>query len=250
MKILILDIETFPNLSWTWGLWQQNIAPNQVVKGQRVASYAAKWLGDKRVFFDSVYHSSEKHMLQGMHKLLDGADVVVHQNGERFDVPMLNTEFIKHGMKPPSPFKQVDLLKVSKQKFRFPSNKLEYVVKALKLGEKIKENVTFELWTECMEGKAKAWERMKRYNIHDTILAERLYKVYLPWVPNHPNRNSYADLKAPVCPHCGSKHLHKRGHAVASHLRYQAYECQDCGARFRDNRPLNGGKKLRYVTVR
>lgn len=189
-------------------------------------------------------------MLKGIHKLLDEADVVVHQNGKKFDIPMLNTEFVKHGMKPPSPYKQVDLRDTSKQQFRFPSNKLEYIAPALGVGHKIKQNITFELWLQCLEGDELAWKRMERYNKQDVRLAERVYKKYLPWIKNHPHYGSYGK-DAEVCPNCGGKHLHRRGTTVANLKRYPRFQCQNlgCGRWFRSNNSIPKTRIARYVGI-
>lgn len=247
MRILILDIETFPNLCWTWGLWQQNVAPSQVVRGQYVACWAAKWLGESGIHFASVQDGT-KEMLHGIHALLDEADVVVHQNGKRFDIPMLNTEFIKNGIKPPSPFKQVDLKETSKRQFRFPSSKLEYIVKALSLGEKVKTD--FELWTACMKGDDKAWRLMEKYNKQDVVLTEKLYKTYLPWITNHPNQGSYGPIRE-VCPNCAGRHIERRGYAVANLKQYPKLHCLNphCGRWFRSNMAVPNKKVVRYVGI-
>jgi hypothetical protein len=246
MRILLLDIESFPNVSYTWGLWNQNIAPSQLVKPQEVASWCAKWYGETEIMFDSVHHSSKKHMMKGIHKLLDEADVVIHFYGSKFDIPMLNTEFVKMGMLPPSPYKQVDLKKVTKDKFRFPSGKLEHVAPAVDVGSKIKTD--FDLWKQCMAGDDVSWEKMKAYNIQDVLLLERLYKKYLPWIGNHPNQGAHApDGPELVCPTCGGKHLQRRGFRVVRLLKYPQFQCQGCGSWFRSNIAIPNKKVARYV---
>lgn len=250
MNILTLDIETAPNKVWTWGLYNQFVSPSQVIEGHSVLCWAAKWLGDARMMYDSVFNSSPKQMIKRIHKLLDHADVVVHQNGESFDIPMLNTEFVKMGMMPPSPFKQVDLKRVSRKKFRFPSSKLEYLATALDLGEKLKDDVRFELWIKCMAKDPKAWAIMEKYNKQDVVLAERLYLKYLPWIKNHPHYGSYgADPE--VCPNCGGKHVQRRGYAVASLKRYPRFQCQNpkCGRWFRSNIAVPNEKIPRYIGI-
>src|ERR1700675_110238 len=98
MKILLLDIETAPNLGYVWDLWNTTMYPKQVVSGHYVLCWAAKWHSEKGMLWDSVRNSSPKEMLKGMHKLLNEADVVVSYYGTRFDIPMLNSEFLKAGM--------------------------------------------------------------------------------------------------------------------------------------------------------
>lgn len=247
MRILLLDIETAPNLAYVWQLWDQNIGPKQVVSGTYVLCWAAKWYGEDDIMFDSIHQSKEREMLKGIHNLLDEADVVVHFYGSAFDIPMLNSEFVKHGMKPPSPYKQVDLKKICSDRFRFPSNKLEYVVKTLKVGEKI--DTDFKLWTGCLKGDEKSWELMEKYNKNDTILLEGVYDKLMPWIKNHPNHGAFGDNKE-VCTNCGGNHLHRRGVAIAHLLKYPRFQCQDCGTWFRSNLAIPNKKKIkRFVSV-
>ena len=226
LKILLLDIESSPNTAHVWGLWQQNVSINQLMESSYVLCYAAKWLGQKDVLFDSVHQSRPKTMLKGIHGLLNDADAVVHYNGTKFDIPTLNKEFLLHRFNPPSPYKQIDLLRVVRSNFRFPSNKLDYVAQRLGLGKK-HEHEGHELWVKCMNGDKDAWKRMEQYNIQDVVLLESLYNALRPWIKSHPNHNLFADDH--VCPNCASTRLQKRGTAISSTGTYQRYQCSSCG---------------------
>jgi DNA polymerase elongation subunit (family B) len=227
MKILLLDIETSPNTAHVWGLWQQNVSINQLMESSYVLCYAAKWLGEDDIYFDSVHQSKPKTMLKGIHALLESADAVIHYNGTKFDIPTLNKEFLLTKLLPPSPYKQIDLLRVVRSNFRFPSNKLDYVSQRLGLGKK-HAHEGHDLWVKCMNGDKDAWKRMEEYNIQDVVLLESLYDNLLPWIKNAPNRNLYQDITG--CPTCGSTHLQKRGTAVSTTGSYQRYQCRGCGS--------------------
>ena len=226
MKILLLDIESSPNTAHVWGLWQQNVSINQLMESSYVLCYAAKWYGDKEVMFDSVHKSRPKTMLKGIHGLLNDADAVVHYNGTKFDIPTLNKEFLLHSFNPPSPYKQIDLLRVVRSNFRFPSNKLDYVAQRLNLGKK-HEHEGHELWVKCMNGDKDAWKRMEKYNVQDVVLLENLYGHLLPWIKSHPNHNLFSD--GHVCPNCSSSSLQRRGTAISATGTYQRYQCRSCG---------------------
>ncbi len=227
MKILLLDIETAPNIVYTWGLRDQNISINQIEQSGYVMCYAAKWYGQKGIKFVAGHHHGHKKMLKSMHELLDEADVVVHYNGQSFDIPTLNKEFIIHKMKPPAPYKQVDLYRVGKANFRFQSHKLDYITQALDLGAKIRHEGQ-DLWTKCMKGDRGAWGRMKKYNIGDVVLLEKLYDRVKPWIKGHPNHSTYKMIAA--CPPCGSTSLQRRGTAINAKGAYPRFQCRDCGA--------------------
>ena len=240
MKILLLDIETSPNIAHVWGLWNNNVSINQLMESSNVLCWSAKWYGSKEVEYDSVQESGRKIMIRRMHHHLDQADVVIHYNGKRFDIPTLNKEFLLEKLGPPSPYKQIDILETVKRKFRFPSNKLDYVAQRLGLGSKAKHE-GHTLWVKCMAGDAKAWKTMKKYNIQDTKLLEKVYDVVLPWIDHHPNRALYSETQSThACPNCGSKNLTKRGQATTPAGTWQRYVCGGCGKWSR-------GEKIRSV---
>lgn len=182
MKILLLDIETTPLQVYTWGLWDQNIGINQIIKSTEMMCFGAKWLGQKSVTFKSVHHDGKKTMLEELHKLMDEADVLVGWNSAAFDHKHINREFLENGMTPPSPTKDLDLMTITKANFQFPSNKLDYVAQKLGVGSKVKHS-GFELWIKCMDGDDKAWREMKKYQIQDVQLLDSLYDILLPWFP-------------------------------------------------------------------
>lgn len=240
MKILLLDIECAPNLATVWGIWQQNVALNQLLESSYTLCYAAKWYGESKIMFDSIYKTDRKHMLKSIHELMESADVIVHYNGLRFDVPMLNKEFLEAGMHPPSPVKHIDLLRVVKSNFRFVSNKLDYVSQRLGLGKKT-DHEGHELWLKVMNNERAAWKRMETYNKNDVVLLEKLYDRLKGWIKQHPNHNAYSANT--VCTNCGSSKLHKRGEVRSRTSIFQRFQCQSCGAWSRSNKSQKIGKE-------
>jgi hypothetical protein len=237
-----LDIETSPCVADVWDLWNQNIGLDQLRQSTEMICFSAKWLGDpqKETVFWSV-NDGKDAMIRAAHILLDEADAVIHYNGRKFDIPHLNREFVQAGLKPPAPYRQIDLCDVVKRQFRFPSNKLQYVSRALGLRGK-ESTGGHKLWVACMAGDPKAWARMERYNRQDVILLEGLYRKLQPWIPGHP---SHAAFKGGhMCPKCGSLKLQKRGFAFTLQSAYQRYQCQDCGGWSRSTKRTDG------VTIR
>lgn len=233
MKILFLDIETSPNLAYVWGLWQQNVAINQMVNSTEVICFGARWYGQRKVHFSSVHHDGKAEMLKAIHELLDEADAVVGWNSAAFDMKHLRREFIENGMLPPSPTKDIDLMKVARQQFKFPSNKLDYVAQKLGVGQKVKHS-GFDLWVNCMAGDEKAWREMKKYQIQDVDLLVDLYEKFMPWIKNHP-----AHINETIaCVNCNSNHIQSRGLARTTTGVYQRYQCQGCGRWMRGTKAL------------
>jgi hypothetical protein len=231
-KILLLDIETVPLESWTWGLWDQNVGLDQIKTEWSIISFAAKWFGKREV----IYHDTKGDvrndwkLLGEIWKLLDAADIVVAQNGRRFDVKKINARLIMSGYGPYSPVRIVDTLLVAKKHFAFTSNKLAWTSKYLTDAPKSehKKFPGFELWAEVMKDNPKAWAEMKKYNIQDIRSLEKLYKKLLPWIDNHPNVGAYNFKATPSCPKCGSAKMQQRGFAVLQQGKYARYQCQSC----------------------
>lgn len=234
MKILLLDIETAPNVVHVWGLFKQNIAINQIMDSGYVLCYSAKWYNEEKVFYDSVFHSGRDKMLTGIHALMDEADAIIHYNGTKFDIPTLNKEFLLAGISPPSPAKQIDLLRTARSQFRFPSNKLDYVAQSLGIVGKTTHK-GHGLWIGCMNGSPEDWAIMKEYNINDVRILEDVYNKLKPWIKNHANHGLFAELGL-VCPNCGGNHYQSRGYAYTHAGKYRRYQCQGCKNWFRSKK--------------
>lgn len=247
MRILLLDIETAPNLAHVWGLWNQNVGLSQLLESGYTLCWSAKWLGEKQVYFSSIRDGAKK-MIRQIHKLMDEADAIVHYNGNRFDVPTLNKDFLLNDLSPPSPAKQIDLLRVVKQRFRFPSNKLAYVSEALGIGSKV-EHSGHELWVQCMAGDPRAWAVMEKYNKQDTRLLERLFERLRPWVKNMPNHGLHNPDNSEVCPKCGSESYQRRGLERTATCVYQRFQCCSCGGWFRSVRNIGPKPSQKFANL-
>lgn len=234
MKVLILDIETSPNIAHVWQLFKPTVSLNQLMTPGGVICFAAKWLDEDETFFHSIHKDGHEWMTFQAHTFLESADAVVHYNGSKFDIPHLNREFLLAGLPPPAPFQEIDLLKVVKKKFRFVSNKLDHVSQQLGLEGKVSHE-GHDLWVKCMAGDEDAWARMEEYNRQDVLLTEDLYKHLLPWIENHPHRGLYTDEEE-GCPNCGGEELEKRGFAYTRVSKFQRYRCKGCGRWSRSGR--------------
>lgn len=248
MKILFLDIETAPAEVFAWGLWKQNIHIDNIQKPGYTLCWAAKWHKKRGTMFSSLWEDGKEKMLSKIHQLLEQADVVVTYNGDKFDLPILNQEFLAQGVTPPEPYKTVDLLKTVRRNFRLASNKLDFVARHLGLTGKIKHK-GMELWHGCMAANPPDCRTMQRYNMRDVTLLEQVYKKLLPWIPNHPNHGLWMKPGKPVCPNCGSRKLQKRGTKKTKTLKYQQYQCQGCGSWPRSRLTISTPEDKQHILV-
>lgn len=255
-KVLIFDIETAPILGYVWDLWDQNIALNQIKSDWHILSWSAKWLGDRpsKIMYEDQRNvaniEDDSKLLKKIWSLLNEADVVITQNGRRFDQKKLNARFIINKMKPPSSYKHIDTLLLAKKHFAFSSNKLEYVtdklcIKYKKL--KHKEFPGFEMWSECIAGNIKAWKAMEKYNKYDVLALEEYYTKIIPW-DSSINFNLYSDDINNVCK-CGNEEIYKNGYCYTSYGRYQRYSCKKCGAEVRGRENLLSRNKKRSIKL-
>ncbi len=235
IRPLLVDIETCPNLSYVWGHYEQDVI--KVSQSWYVLSVAWKRLGDKKINVKGLPDylgypkdkTNDKYLIKEIWSLLDSSEVVVAHNGDRFDLPKLNSRFVFHGMGPPSPYKSIDTLKISRKYFKFNSNRLNDLGLYLGLGSKLPHTGS-TLWFSAMSGDLGAWRKMKAYNQQDVALLEAVYLKLRPWASNHPRLSDYT--KNPVCPTCQSQKIQQRGIAVTRTGHRARMQCQECGAWF------------------
>jgi DNA polymerase elongation subunit (family B) len=259
-KVLIFDIETAPIRAQVWGLWEQNVGLNQIELDWHVMSWSAKWRNapEKEVMYmdqrNAPVVEDDREILKEIWSLLDEADVVITQNGKRFDQRKLNAKFVEHRMGPPSSFKHIDTKIVAQKHFDFPSYKLEYMTnKFCKKYKKLKHKKFpgHEMWTECLKGNVEAWKEMEVYNKHDVLSLEELYFILIPW-DSSINLNLFTDGDEHIC-HCGSTDSIRNGFYYTAVGQYQRYKCKSCGAETRGRQDLFSKEKkksLRIGTVR
>lgn len=228
-KILIYDIETSPNISYTWAMYEQNVI--QFKKEWELLSFSYKWLDEKKVecvtrldFRDK----SDKSITKALWKVLNEANVVVAHNGKAFDNKKAQAKFVEHGLSPVSPFTTVDTREIARAHFKFNSNKLDDLGKLLGVGRKIRIEEGFDLWLKCMDGNKKAFAKMAEYNKQDVVLLEKVYKKLLPWMKTHPNLANL-EGRPEACPKCGGLELQSRGTHCNTTTRYQRFQCKSCG---------------------
>lgn len=232
-RILLLDIETFPDVAYVWGVYDQNAI--EVRDHWYVLSYAARWYKAGPIVCRGLDDcgqrpgrpNSDRRLVAEIHTLMDEADIIVAHNGVDFDVKKINARLIYHGFNPPSPYKVVDTKRTIKQVAGFSSNKLDWLCKQLDIGHKV-EHEGFPLWKGCAAGDAAAWKRMKRYNRHDVRLLGDLYERIAPWI-RQPGTGVYVGDERCVNPACGSFDIEWRGISRQITRVYRRFVCNTCG---------------------
>lgn len=232
MRIVNLDLETSPIISFNWGIYEQNAI--EVVQDWQILCFAYKWLDEKRAHvigqddFKNYVPGKldDKNVVEAILGILEAADVVIGHNSDQFDLKKINARLMFHGFPPPSPYKKLDTKKIARKYAGFTSNKLDDLGDTLSIGRKLQTG-GFETWKGCMRGEPKAWRKMKRYNRQDVLLDEQVYLKFLPWIDNHPSV-SLADGKPDNCPKCGEGPMRRRGLYYTKVAQVVNYQCMNC----------------------
>ena len=234
-KILLFDLESSPNIGFTWGKFEQNVI--EFIKERQIICFSWEWLdtGEHGTLalpdFPGYKKDPEnnKALIAALHRLFSKADIIIGHNLDRFDDRRANTDFIKHGFPPPPPHKTVDTLKVVRKYFDFNGNRLSDLGAFLKVGSKVRHE-GFPLWRKCLQGCLRAWAKMRRYNRGDVRLLKRIYLKLRPWIKTHPAIKVREDSnKNPPCPQCDERRLQGRGTSMTRKGRIPRVQCGACG---------------------
>ena len=253
-KIAIIDVETLPHVAYTWGVWEQNISPNQLIQQGCLLSWGYKELNsseDKGEILTSreAIDRNPKRIITDLWKLLSKTDIVIGHNYQDFDRKVINTAFLLNGL-PPLKYKIVDTLKIVRENFSLPSNKMAAINDTLGIRNKI-SNEGFELWRKCSNGDVESLKTMLEYNVGDLYASEELYYRVRSFASNHPNLALYNDITEKQCPVCASTDLKVEGlYPPTAKSRYESVRCTKCGSLSRLNTNLISAQKRKSILSR
>jgi len=234
-KVLVLDIETSPILAYIWELGEQRVRVDQIHSDWYIMAWSAKWLSEKQIhYYDTRNQKTDKQILQPLWQLLDEADIVITQNGQKFDSRKINARFIQHKMSPPKPYRHIDTYRLLKRVAEFTSHKLSYLTEKLCKIQKKTEHTIYpglKLWIECLKNNKQAWNEMKKYNIKDILSTEELYNEVKAWSPESFPKVYDMTNSAYACTTCGYTGSMIDGKPrKAQKYWYKQYKCPMCGA--------------------
>lgn len=233
VKRLYFDIETSPNIAYTWNVgYKVKIDYDNIIQERAIVCICWKWEGEATVnslTWDK--NQNDKDMLEQFIKVANTADEIVGHNSDKFDLPWVRTRCAYHGIPMFPNYSSLDTLKKSKSKFRFNSNRLDYI--AQYLGESRKMATTFSLWKGVMRNDEACLDKMVRYCKQDVKVLEAVYKRLSPYITNSVHHGALAGSPKYSCPECGGMHttVSKRRVTAAGTIKVQL-QCQDCGKYF------------------
>ena len=233
-KVLIFDIETAPMKAYVWNLWKTDIHLEQILNEWFCIAWSAKWLYGEDIMGEvltsqEVLREDDSRIITSLWKLINEADIVVAHNGNKFDIPRINSRFIINGLAPTKPYFSVDTCQVAKKQFGFSSNKLDALAGYFSIPHKL--DTDFSLWKRCLEGDEEALQYMLKYNKMDVAILEEVYLKLRPWIKNHPNMGNL-EGKEMACANCGSSSVEfiPDKYYYTSVGKYPLFRCKKCGA--------------------
>jgi DNA polymerase elongation subunit (family B) len=231
-RIMWLDIETSLMKVETFGIRDQYIEHDAIIKDWHVMSFCAEVDGVTN-YLDQRFSNpieDDSMLLVAIHHLLQEIDIVYTWNGDGFDFRKLNARFVKHRMAPILSFRSIDGYKIAKNRFGFISNKLDYVAKYLGVEGKLKDRKYpgKKLWRECENGNMEAWDEMERYNKQDVAILKQVMERLDPW---HSRVNFSVYSHGNLCS-CGSRQFAEAGVKTTNAGKFQRKTCAQCGREF------------------
>lgn len=229
-KRLFFDIEVSANIGFFWQSgYKLNIGPENIIKERAIICICYKWEDQKEVHslnWDSK--QNDKKMLEAFIKVINESDEAIGHNGDRFDLAWIRTRCLFHGIDMFPSYKTIDTLKIARQKFKFNSNKLNYIADFLGYGEKIKTE--FGLWKNIVLNKdEKAMADMIKYCKRDVILLEKIYKELSKHTESKTHYGVIFGADRGSCPECGSDDIIHNGRRVsATGLIKLRLQCKTC----------------------
>jgi DNA polymerase elongation subunit (family B) len=227
---LYFDIEVSANVGLFWQSgYKLQIGTENIIKERAIICICYKWEDDNDVYYLQWDNKqNDKKLIQEFINVANTADELVGHNGDKFDLAWIRTRCLFHNIQMFPSYNTIDTLKVARSKFRFNSNRLDYIGKFLGLGQK--NHTNFDLWKDIMlKNCKKAMNTMIDYCIQDVVLLEKVHKALNNHIPSKTHYGVIFGQDRGSCPECGSDDIviNKR-RTTASGVKKIQFICKTC----------------------
>ena len=244
-KELLIDIETAPNIGLFWGAgWKKTISTEDIIWERQMICASWKWRGEKKVhnmtwtpkvikktievngkkYTGYELDFCDKKLVKTLIKVLDQADEIIYQNGDRFDLPWIRARALYHRLEMRPTYRTFDTLKKSRGNFYLNSHRLDYRRKYCGGTGKIKTE--YEWWKRIrLDNDQKLLAKMVRYCDKDVLELEKDYETILPYVTPNTHTGVIKGFAKWTCPYCGGHDVRRKVENVtaAGTVRHSMY---------------------------
>ncbi len=232
------DIETSGILVSTWNLYPESISHENMLQDWFIICAAWEKTGSKKIQTVSLLddpkrfkkdHTDDYFVIKALREMLEDVDILIHHNGDRFDLKAFNSRLIYHKLPPLPKFLTIDTLKEVKKVAKFTSHRLDFLGKVL-CGQG-KQQTPSGTWLRAMKGEVESIKIMLSYNKVDVVVLKKVYEAIKPYMKNPPHMGVMLQKdKNCSCKSCGSTHVKKNGIRITvAGGKKQELQCQDCG---------------------
>ena len=196
-------------------------------------------VGEDKVHLESIrdgrrgsYVGNDKALVGRVREILTDGDMWATWYGKRYDVKFIQSRLSYYHMKPLPRTPHWDGWEVSRSRLALSSNRLENVSDFLNIHER-KTKLTRSIWRRAAFGSTKDLRYIEKHCIQDIKVLEEVYEQLAPLYD--PVASIAVKLDRPdQCPICSSGRVWRRGSIVTRARVFGRYQCQGCGAWFRD----------------
>lgn len=235
-KLCFFDIETALLEVYTHYIGSKvSIFHNQIKQDKRVICISYKesgWDRPKHLVWDD---GDDTKMLREFQKIAERYPVLIGQNGDEFDIKVLNGRMWVLGLPPFKNVHSLDTLKMSRYNMKLTSHKLDYKLRVL--GDVGKDKMEMQDWIDVQNGDKAALDKMVKYCDKDVNGLETVFWSLLPYVGKLPfNMGVLLHGDRDCCPHCGDFDIMRNGTRPSNVGVKQRWVCKKCGNYWTDTR--------------
>lgn len=226
---LFVDIETSPNVGYFWQPGYKVSIHHAAIKEERgIITICYKWADRSEPQSLTWKNGCDKEMLRKWANIVSHADEVVAHNGDKFDFPHIRTRCLSHRIPLKETYTQVDTLKIARYRYKFNSNRLDYLGRFLGVGGKMETKS--DLWDRVLNKERGALKEMVDYCKRDVLMLEQVYERLANYSKATTHVGVAADGDRLTCPHCGCTHtkVDKTNVTSVGTIRRQM-TCKGCG---------------------
>jgi len=229
VKRLFWDIETSPNIHYSWRAGNKVFLSHDSILQERVIiCIGYKWEHERKTNCLVWDHWDDSNIIKEFTKIANEADELVAHFGDRFDMRWFKGRNLINRLPPLPDYKTVDTCKIASKHFYLNSNKLDYLAQILFGEGKIKTE--FGLWKKiCKTNDKTSLDRMVRYCKKDVILLERVWKELEKYDAPKTHAGVIDGLDRWTCPGCGSKEVAlNKTRTTSKGIIQKQMQCNDC----------------------